>query len=202
MKSHIGYFGYGSLVNRQTLATDYIDCRPARLKGWRRHWQARPDGPEQRPGLDVALLTVHRHDESSILGMLVIDRAENLAHVDEREARYDRVEIDHASLSFSGEEDEADLPDRLFVYVGRPRLQPEPVATLVQSYLHTVMAGFLAEHGEEGLLHFIETTIGFDRPILVDRHQPLYTRHIPPEQEMADRFDTLLKEAGVRFTTS
>ena len=33
---HPYFFGYGSLVNRETHT--YPDARPARLKGWRRSW--------------------------------------------------------------------------------------------------------------------------------------------------------------------
>ncbi len=193
----VGYFGYGSLVNRQTLKTDYVAFLPARLRGWRRHWQAREAGTEPA---DIALLTVHEHAESTILGMLVIDRVENLASVDEREARYDRVLIEPDRLEFIGERQAAhdDLPDQLFVYVGRRGGEKQP-PSLLQSYLDAVMAGYLAEFGEEGLLHFLETTIGFDRAIVADRAKPIYRRAIALEAELAERFDTLLEGAGVRY---
>ncbi|KGF67599.1 hypothetical protein LL06_21370, partial [Hoeflea sp. BAL378] len=42
----VGYFGYGSLVNRRTLHPGVVAAWPARLSGWRRTWRARPDmGP-------------------------------------------------------------------------------------------------------------------------------------------------------------
>ncbi|MCG6858137.1 MAG: gamma-glutamylcyclotransferase [Salaquimonas sp.] len=196
----VGYFGYGSLVNRQTLATDYMASVPASLQGWRRHWQAREDGVEPA---DIALLTVHEHAESSILGMLVIDRVEHLASVDEREARYDRVRIARDALDFIGPEEKVheQLPDELYVYVGRRRAREESPPMLLQSYLDAVMAGFLAEFGEEGLLHFFETTIGFDRAIVADRHQPIYKRTVTVDPHTASRFDDLLKQAGVRFAS-
>ena len=194
----VGYFGYGSLVNRQTLTTDYVVCLPARLKGWRRHWQAREHDTEPA---DIALLTVHEHAESAILGMLVIDRVENLASVDEREARYDRIAISPSALEFIGEPHEAheSLPEQLYVYVGRQRASEDRPPSLLQSYLDAVMAGFLAEFGEEGLKHFLETTIGFDRAIVADREQPIYRRSVALAPDLAERFDTLLEGAGVRY---
>ena len=199
-KGLVGYFGYGSLVNRRTLTTDYVACMPAKLKGWRRHWQAREHGAEPA---DIALLTVHEHAESTIMGMLVIDRLENLASVDEREARYDRVAIARESLEFvveaGREEAHASLPEALYVYVGRRRPGEERPPMLLQSYLDAVMAGFHAEFGDDGLAHFLETTIGFDREIVADRHAPVYKRSIALDPDLASRFDTLLKRAGVRF---
>ena len=82
----VGYFGFGSLVNQDTLRTSYVDIVPAKLKGWRRHWQART-GPLSK---EVAMLSVHEDEQCDILGALVIDRSENLPSVDEREAGYTR----------------------------------------------------------------------------------------------------------------
>ena len=67
MKGHlVGYFGFGSLVNKHTLRTSYVEIVPATLKGWRRHWQARTDTLEQ----DVALLSIHRDVSCNIKGIL------------------------------------------------------------------------------------------------------------------------------------
>ncbi|MEK1890750.1 MAG: gamma-glutamylcyclotransferase, partial [Phyllobacterium sp.] len=52
----VAYFGYGSLVNRQTLRTEIVDAVPARLHGWRRLWRPRPD----MPGFPAALLSIRR----------------------------------------------------------------------------------------------------------------------------------------------
>ena len=70
----IGYFGFGSLVNRETLRTSYVDTIPARLHGWQRHWQGRQAVGDQ----SVVLLSIHGHAKTHIDGMLVIDRIENL----------------------------------------------------------------------------------------------------------------------------
>ncbi len=85
----IAYFGYGSLVNRATLRTDYLRAAPARLVGWRRSWRPRPD----MPGFPAALLTVRPQEGCGCDGLLVFDRASNLAAVDAREARYRRIRL-------------------------------------------------------------------------------------------------------------
>lgn len=190
------YFGYGSLVNRLTLRTAYVSTHRARLAGWRRHWQSRgidsgtPAGP-------IALLSVHRAPDSAIHGMLVIDRREHLAEVDLREAMYDRVPIRHDDLEHAGERPAA-FPQDCHIYVGREAAEhSEP--RLLQSYLDAVMAGFLAEFGEEGVRAFIATTDGWDRGIVADRTAPLYPRAVQVDAQTARSFDRLLEDAGVRF---
>lgn len=198
----VGYFGYGSLVNAGTLRTDYVAVRRAQLRGWRRHWQHRglerlPEQPEL-PGRHIALLSVHPQAHTAIDGVLVIDRPGHLPEVDKREARYDRVEIDPGDMEIVVAEDER-LPAKLYVYVGKaPPPEQEP-ATLIQSYLDTVMSGFLDQHGQAGLERFVETTIGFDRPIHADRHAPLYTRALPVSGDRAAMFDAILRGCGVLF---
>ncbi|WP_075996671.1 gamma-glutamylcyclotransferase family protein [Salaquimonas pukyongi] len=193
----IAYFGYGSLVNLATLATPYRHAVPARLKGWRRHWQSRPgDGWPER-----ALLSVHRDNACEIHGMLVFDGASSLPSLDERERHYDRVPLTPQDISLACNK----APEMLqslghadfFVYVGRAQQAGKP--PLLQSYLHTVMDGFLASHGEEGLSAFMRTTAGFDREILEDLHAPHYPRMTPMAEARRRRFDRMLREAGVRF---
>lgn len=198
----VGYFGYGSLVNRETLRTEFVSCRPARLRGWRRRWQSRGSDIEPAHGQDVALLSVEPHAEGSILGMLVIDRREHLDHVDRREARYDRVPVEHHTLELlqgDAGTDVTDLPEEIFVYVGRAQPADESPPFLLQSYLDAVMAGFLREFGEAGLAHFLETTHGFERSMILDRGEPRYSRAVRVEAEIGERFDDLLRSAGVRF---
>lgn len=193
----VGYFGYGSLVNRLTLRTDYVATRRARLAGWRRHWQAR--GVEAAQGLgEIALLSVHRHAASTISGMLVIDRAAHLAQVDLRESHYDRVALGAADIALH-DADQAETPDSCHVYVARPEPEGEGKPRLLQSYLDAVMAGFLAEYGEEGVREFLVTTTGFERGIILDRAAPLYPRAVELAPAVARSFDALLADAGVRF---
>ena len=194
----IAYFGYGSLVNLNTLQTGYVCAHPARLKGWRRHWQSRGEFAQAAPGTDteasgqhrsqektawadaigragytgslspydLALLSVHRDRNCAIGGMLVIDRLENLAALDERERLYERVVLVRADIEGEGLEDvfEHISENNLFVYVGQTAPPGQP--PLLQSYLDTVMAGFLHAHGETGLADFIASTTGFARNII------------------------------------
>lgn len=184
----VAYFGYGSLVNRATHRTAIVDAIPARLLGWRRMWRPRPD----MPGFPAALLTIGPEPGSSCDGLLVVDRAENLAAVDEREARYRRVALAPSDLEVSGA-----LPREcpLYVYVAQEELplHKEP-PSILQSYLDAVMQGFLAEHGEAGLRRFVSDTANFDMPILADRHAPRYPRAVALTEKEQALFETLLGE--------
>ncbi|MBO6726461.1 MAG: gamma-glutamylcyclotransferase [Rhizobiaceae bacterium] len=190
---HVAYFGYGSLVNRATLRTQIVSAVPARLLGWRRRWRPRPD----MPGFPAALLTVEAAEGEGCDGLLVFDRPENLAAVDEREARYRRVDIDRAAI-----ETKAALPDnfKAYVYVAQEELPPHPEpAAILQSYLDAVMQGFLIEHGEKGLCRFMRETASFETPVLRDRAKPRYPRSVTLAEEEREMFDRLLAEIGARF---
>ncbi|MBL4890463.1 MAG: gamma-glutamylcyclotransferase [Rhizobiaceae bacterium] len=191
IKQLVGYFGFGSLVNTATLRTDYIETIPVALKGWRRHWQGRPavDDPE------IALLSIHRYDDAQLHGLIVVDSLENLEAVDKREQGYQRVQLSHDDFVVQGRA----LPANLYVYVANAANEPDSEPPLLQSYLDAVMQGYLNEYGSSGLAHFIETTTGFERKIILDRSQPRYPRAIELDQTSAELFDNTLREAGVRF---
>jgi hypothetical protein len=187
----VAYFGYGSLVCRATHRTDILAAVPARLKGWRRHWRPRPD----MPGFPAALLSV-RQDESSICdGLLVFDRAENLAAVDAREARYRRIEIADGDLELL-----ATAPYRCltYVYVAEDHLPPHPEPPrILRSYLDAVLLGFVSEHGEEGLARFLAETEGFEVGIHDDRADPIYPRSVSLDDAHRRRFDDVLSGRGL-----
>ncbi|MDJ0614842.1 MAG: gamma-glutamylcyclotransferase [Rhizobiaceae bacterium] len=188
----VGYFGFGSLVNKDTLRTSYVDVVPARLKGWRRHWQARTETLPQK----VALLSIHKEPACDILGLMVVDRLENLPLVDEREEGYSRVKLTPANLVLP---DTFSPPQTLYVYVADEVPEVVDDGCLLQSYLDAVMQGFHREHGKEGVQHFVDTTTKFDRPLICDRDNPLYPRSVTLDDGEADLFDRTLKSAGVRF---
>lgn len=196
----MAYFGYGSLVNLKSLRTNYVAAYPARLTGWRRHWQASQPGLGARLPTSPALLSVHRHGDMSgfIDGMLVIDQLDHLPALDEREVNYHRKLVS-ADLSHSGAIQILDQipPEHRFVYVANEA--PDDHSPLLQSYLDVVMGGFHTLNGEQGVHDFIATTIGFGRSIIKDRGQPHYPRAITIDEPMAKWFDDLLKDAGVRF---
>ena len=185
----VGYFGFGSLVNKHTLRTSYVDIVPATLKGWCRHWQARTDTLEE----DVALLSIHRDEACSIKGMLVIDLQENLAAVDDREAGYTRHQLALQDLILPKD---FSPPSELYVYVADEAVDVEDTGALLQSYMDAVLQGFRNEYGDDGVMHFVETTKGFERRILFDRSRPLYPRHVSLLEEESTLFDDALGRVG------
>lgn len=182
----VAYFGYGSLVCRATHRTNILAAVPARLSGWRRVWWPRPD----MPGFPAALLSVRREDDAGCDGLLVFDRAENLAAVDAREARYSRIALDAAALDLKGA-----LPHRcpIWMYVADTHLpsHPEP-PQILRSYLDAVLLGFLVEHGEEGVHRFIAETEGFDTALHEDRETPVYPRAVVLTGAQERLFETAL----------
>ncbi|MEM7462048.1 MAG: gamma-glutamylcyclotransferase family protein [Pseudomonadota bacterium] len=195
----VGYFGYGSLVNRQTLKTRYAHAIPVRLKGWRRHWQSRASGYLHYTGKDIALLSVHESQDTNLSGMLILDQRENLDEIDIREKGYDRHRLDPNQLDFGADVGQIMLPRDLFIYVGKSDPDDRQNSKLLQSYLDTVLAGYLSEYGSAGIEHLLETTVGFERDIIADRENPIYTRAIRPDDELAMRFDALLQAKGARL---
>jgi hypothetical protein len=189
----VAYFGYGSLVNRNTLRTNIVHTMPARLHGWRRLWRARPD----MPGFPAALLSVRREEGGGVDGLLVFDHLDNLPAVDLREAHYNRRSVlpEHVETA-------SPLPHGcpVFVYEAHQDvpLHPEP-PRILQSYLDAVMQGFLIEHGEEGLRRFVQETQYFDTPIYKDRGAPAYPRAVVLSASETKLFDQLLVERGASF---
>ncbi len=212
----IAYFGFGSLVNQHSLRTDAIAIAPARLKGWRRHWQARPSGFEGKGG-EIALLSVHEDAASEIDGVVIIDRVENLAALDERERHYRRVALKTDMLQLCGsfvalgtgrkeafsQEELAGMNlalERAFIYQGEEAARAGyGSARLLQSYLDVVLSGFQAMHGDEGRLRFIESTDGFGREMIAERNNPVYPRAVRLSPGIYRQHDELLKGAGVKF---
>ncbi len=174
----VAYFGYGSLVNRATLDTDYVAAVPARLSGWRRHWQPRNGAIGLASPTRASLLTVHRSPRCVIDGLLIIDRAANLPAVDRREAQYARIALTVAELEINGVADVRphDLP--LYVYAAPDRRGEAETPPVLASYLDVVMAGFLREFGAAGMTRFIASTDGFERGVRDDRRRPVYSRSV------------------------
>ncbi|CAN7392177.1 gamma-glutamylcyclotransferase [Phyllobacterium sp. LjRoot231] len=190
----VAYFGYGSLVNRQTLRTNIVHAMPAKLHGWRRLWRASPSESE----LPTALLSVCRDESASVDGLLVFDYQENLPAVDLREQNYDRRNVLPEDIETATPFPEG-VP--IFVYEAHEYVpvRPEP-PMILQSYLDAVMQGFLVEHGEEGLRHFVLKTEYFNTPIYRDRPSPTYPRAVKLSDKEIDMFDRLLVEIGANFT--
>lgn len=187
----VGYFGYGSLVNANTLRTSYIASLPATLNGWLRMWDM-PTGT-QFDGQTVSLLTARRDDNQHLDGVIVFDLAENLAEVDKREHQYQRHTL---------KVDDFNVPDilsqtncEIYVYEAiETDIPPQQKPPILQSYLDAVLQGFLMVYGEEGVKRFVHNTANFDTPILQDREAPNYPRAVNLSSSEQALFDNILRQ--------
>jgi len=186
----IGYFGYGSLVNRDTLRTDIVAAYPARVSGWRRVWLPRPANAPKFAGVGPAVLTVERAEGHEIDGMLVIDRVENIASVDERENIYRRVQLGSAELTFYGDVPPSGVPLHIYERNYEPEVDMPP-SPILRSYLDAVFQGYFRTFGEDGLRRFVDETSGFGLPIHEDRLSPAYPRAIELASREKQLFDMI-----------
>ena len=172
------FFGYGSLVNRETHA--YHDPRPARLSGWRRVWRH----TSLRP---VAFLSVDPAPGVEIEGLVAAVPGEDWRALDERERAYVRHDVT-AAVRHGG----PDAPCATYRVQEGLIAGPSEDAPILRSYLDTVLGGFVAEHGAGALERFFETTAGWG-PIRDDRAQPVYPRARPATPDLGAEIDRLLK---------
>ncbi len=158
------FFGYGSLVNRDT--HEYPEAHPARLRGWRRVWRH----TDLRP---VAYLTAVPDASAEIDGLIAQVPENDWAALDHRERAYDRVavcdQVQHTA------------PDPISVAVytvphGKHGV-PDHEHPVLLSYIDVVVQGYLQEFGEPGVARFFASTTGWSAPIKNDRHTPIYPRH-------------------------
>lgn len=185
----IGYFGYGSLVNKNTLRTEYIATIPATLNGWQRMWDV-PSG-DDFDGQTVSLLTVRPNPTTSTRGVVVFDWAKNLPLVDERERNYHRHTINARELGLT--ELSNALKHDFYVYEAIESVEvTEPRPPLLHSYLDAVLQGFHEVYGDDGVHEFMATTANFHTPILNDRNQPKYPRSVQLDDEQRNLIDLIL----------
>ena len=172
------FFGYGSLVNLQT--HDYANPRPATLKGWTRVWQQSKDR-------EVAFLSVVPRANAQIDGIIASVPGGDWASLDAREHAYDRKDVTEALGQ--------DTPTA--IYQGNPAKIAQGAASkpILLSYLDVVVQGFLDQFGADGVQRFFDTTERWETPILNDRHNPVYPRHLvlkPEETALVDAHLTRL----------
>lgn len=147
------FFGYGSLVNRQTHV--YPGIARLTVSGWRRVWRATPINP-------VAFLTGEPHPDSQIDGLTADVPDGDWSALDLRESGYLRAplpegpQIYHIPIDLHG--------------------KPDDTRPILLSYLDVVVQGFLREFGEDGVTRFFDTTAGWNTPIRNDRPAPEYPR--------------------------
>jgi len=189
------YFGYGSLVNRDTHRTDTFGAVRASVRGWRRYWQGRP-----RPvGIPISFLSVKAEidPEHELPGLLVFDRVENLPALDERERNYHRRTVDPERIAVSNDL-AVEVP--IYIYEGKQEHTPGTGHAILQSYLDAVLQGYLYEYGVEAVRRFVADTHAFDNtPVIRDRHTPRYPRSVTLTQEQRKLFDDALEAHGVTY---
>lgn len=161
---HPFFFGYGSLVNLKTHA--FPEAAPATLKGWRRVWRE----TDLRP---AAFLSVEPDPNTSLDGVIAAVPDADWDALDAREYAYARHAVDRAALTTKAPEG-SDVQ----LYATRPEISRPAGAKhpILLSYLDVVVQGYLAQFGEAGVTRFMETTHGWEAPILDDRVAPIYPR--------------------------
>lgn len=162
------FFGYGSLVNTATHA--YPNARPVTLSGWRREWVS-------TQSRDFALLSARPVPDGQIDGLTAEVPGDDWAALDLREVHYDRV---------TGQIDGAEIA----VYsVPQDSIAASSDAPILLSYLDVVFQGFCRVFGPGSVTQFVQTTDGWNRPVMDDRLAPIYPRHqvlTPGERQLVD----------------
>lgn len=181
-------FGYGSLVNRDTHI--FRDLYKARVRGWRRrwcHWVEAPFGT-------CTSLTVVSDASAEVTGLVMGTPLSEHAKLNAREKGYDRIIIPSGAIDHDGPRNiEVEL------YQSRHQLPGNADAPILQSYLDTVMQGFEAEFGQDGVTDFLANTDGWETPILRDRSNPKYPRVTPLSAIDAERYDAMMSEMDVSY---
>lgn len=159
---HPCFFGYGSLVNRDTHS--YAQASRAELHGWRRKWvhtQAR----------GLAFLSVVADADTTISGLIAEVPNADWEALDAREHGYARI-ASGASVTHPRDPESAishyAVPQSTWVDGGQSHI--------LLSYLDVVVQGYLREFGAGGVAEFFATTDGWETPVRDDRAAPLYPR--------------------------
>ncbi|RVV96707.1 gamma-glutamylcyclotransferase [Mesobaculum littorinae] len=176
------FFGYGSLVNRATHL--YRTAFPATLPGWRRVWRHTALRP-------IAFLTAEPDPEAEIDGLMAAVPAADWAALDDREYAYDRVPVTGLRHAL-----QAPLETAIYTIPPGRHASPDRAHPILLSYIDTVVQGYLAEFGAEGVARFFGSTHGWGAPIRDDRAQPLYPRHQRLTASETRLVDDWLHEVG------
>ncbi len=191
-------FGYGSLVNRRTLAGGAVTV-PGRVSGFRRAWRA----ASRWHGRGVCALSVEPAPGEEIAGLMVVDRLAALPALDKREQRYNRhmLPADRFRPEGGGAVAEAE-EEAAFFYLYRASAGAnrwgDAAHPVWLSYVDCVLQGFLDVFGRPGVDHFMATTDGWEIPIVDDRAAPAYPRAQSLSAEERLTVDAALSAVGAR----
>ncbi|WP_421982522.1 gamma-glutamylcyclotransferase family protein [Roseibium sp.] len=191
----ITYFGYGSLVNADTIPAS-ATVTPGRLRGWVREWRVCGMGED---GQGRCALSVREAPGSEIRGVMVREPRSRLKDLEKREKRYRKVEA--VGGAFRCDAEQANGPGDLFVFVGTAEHNRWGTEThpILQSYLDCVLAGFFSLWGEEGIEHFLDTTDGWHVPVLRDRHKPAYPRAVVLPDHLREVIDAAIASRNLTY---
>ncbi len=174
------FFGYGSLVNRNTHS--YPRAARATVKGWAREWK-------KSRLRKVVFLTAVEAPGVEIDGLIAAVPGADWAALDERERAYERLPVSEITHEHS---------ERPPVEIYRARAdhieEVNEGHVMLLSYLDVVIQGYLREFGETGVAHFMETTRGWDVPVCDDRSQPIYPRGQRLSQRETGLVDEVLRD--------
>jgi len=188
----IYYFGYGSLVNRDTRPTGEFAV-PARLLGWRRVWGHRTsDSARELQGTSLSIEPLESSTVGGIDGVIARMPVTGLSVLDERETGYERLELPASDFQAP-----ADVSvNSVYVYrsLSENRLRADVQHPILQSYVDCVLEGYRSRFGEDGLMHMIDTTDGWDGPLLNDRDRPHYPRAVNVNAKWQKHFDELIEK--------
>lgn len=203
------YFGYGSLVNRETRPAQEV-AHPARLKGWQRVWEHRVTDPNRGKRCTSLSIEPCQTVESNrdiqgpagIDGVVVQLSVELLAQLDQREAGYERLSLPATDFDLPEELAENVAGSNVMVYRSLPhnRALADEDHPVLQSYIDCVMAGYLRHFGESGVQELISSTRGWERSVFNDRAEPFYPRwvsvHTSSQQYFDTSVDTYVRQLG------
>lgn len=203
----IHYFGYGSLVNRETRPADE-HAQPARLNGWQRVWDHRVTDPNRgkpctslsiEPGPGLVVQAGQEVVPAGIDGVLVRLPREQLPQLDAREAGYDRLSLPLSDFVLSAEllrQLDEEGVDSIMVYRSHTdnRVLADHDHPVLQSYVDCVMAGYLHRFGQQGVRDMVSSTRGWECPLFDDRADPFYPRWVEVDDAGRACFDALIME--------
>ena len=193
----ITYFGYGSLVNRDT-RPPAEQSHSARLHGWQRVWGHRVYGSDKVHAdarlsccsLSVEKVSGQAQDSAFIDGVVVSIPLADLPLLDERETGYDRIELPASAFELPSH----CTAEHIYMYVSDQTHSgfSNEQFPILQSYVDCVLAGYCAVFERSGMQHFIDTTQGWDGVIKNDRESPQYPRAVKLPQSQLTLFDDVI----------
>ena len=198
------YFGYGSLVNRNTRPAQEI-AHSARLNGWQRVWDHRVSDPYRDKR--CTSLSIEPSPEVAVEGVVVRLELDKLPQLDQREAGYDRLILPASDFDLPEELLEqmaTEGMDEIMVYRSQEhnRGLADAENPVLQSYVDCVMAGYLHRFGEEGVNALVSSTRGWECSLFNDRTEPFYPRWVEvssaDQQYFDDSIDLHLQQSGRR----